>query len=63
MRKHKLTAPQIAFIVGTRAALAAGIGLLASGRLSSRSRRAVGMGLVALGALTTVPAARTLLGS
>jgi sorbitol-specific phosphotransferase system component IIBC len=63
MRKHKLTTPQIAFVVGTRAMLAAGIGLLMADKLSNRARRALGMGLVALGAVTTIPAARTLLGN
>ena len=62
MKKHKLTTPQVAFIVATRAALAGGVGLLVSGKLSDRVRRAVGLGLVALGAVTTIPAARTLLG-
>ena len=63
MRKHKLTTPQIAFVVGTRAMLAAGIGLLMADKLSNRARRALGMGLVALGGVTTIPAARTLLGN
>jgi hypothetical protein len=61
MRKHKLTTPQVAFLVGTRAALAGGIGLLVSARLRDSVRRAVGIGLVAVGAATTIPAARTLL--
>ena len=62
MKKHKLTTPQVAFIIGTRAALAGGIGLLVSSKLPDRARRAVGMALVALGVATTIPAARTLLG-
>ncbi len=60
MRKHRLTAPQIGFLIGTRAALAAGAGLLLSGRLSRNMRRRVGTALVAFGALTTLPAARIL---
>jgi hypothetical protein len=62
VKKHKLTTPQVAFIVATRAALAGGVGLLVSGKLSARVRRAVGLALVTLGAVTTIPAARTLLG-
>ena len=61
MRKHRLTAPQIGFLIGTRAALAAGVGLLLSGKLSRDARRRIGAGLVAIGALTTFPAARILL--
>ena len=60
MKKHKLSTPQVAFIVGTRAALAAGVGLLVSKKLPQDVRKRLGIGLVALGALTTIPAARTL---
>ena len=60
MRKHRLTAPQIGFLIGTRAALAAGAGLLLSGNLPKTVRRRVGAVLVAFGALTTIPAARLL---
>lgn len=60
MKKHTLTTPQVAFVVGTRAALAVGIGLLISRRLPELVRRRLGIGLVAFGALTTIPAARTL---
>jgi hypothetical protein len=62
MKKHRLTTRQVAFIVGTRAALAGGIGLLVAAKLPDRARRAVAMGLVAVGVATTIPAARTLLG-
>ena len=60
MRTLKLTPPKLAFIIATRAALAGGIGLLASAKLSMKARRAIGLGLVALGAITTIPALRTL---
>lgn len=63
MREHTLTTGQVAFLVGTRAALAGGIGLLVSSKLSANVLRAVGIGLVVLGAVTTIPAARTLLKS
>lgn len=60
MRRHRLTAPQIAFVVGTRALLAAGAGMLLSGKLSREARRRIGIGLIAVGALTTIPALRLL---
>jgi hypothetical protein len=44
------------FIVGTRAALAAGIGLLASTSLSEERRRVIGTTLLVVGVVTTVPA-------
>jgi hypothetical protein len=55
-----LTPPRLAFIIGTRVALAAGLGLLLAGRLPDRARRRVGIGLVALGAITTYPAIRAI---
>jgi hypothetical protein len=61
MKKHKLTTPQVAFIVGTRAALAGGIGMLVARKLPKRLQRALPFGLIALGALTTIPAVRTLI--
>jgi len=52
-----LSLPTFAFVVGTRAALGAGIGLLLSTRLPVERRRAIGAALVAVGAATTIPAA------
>jgi len=52
-----LTAPRFGFVVGTRAALALGAGLLISRRLSESRRRTIGRTLVAVGLATTVPAA------
>jgi hypothetical protein len=60
MRKHKLTTPELMFIIGTRAALGAGIGLLAGMRL--KRARAAGLTLALIGAATTIPAARIALG-
>ena len=57
-----LTPPLLGFIVGTRAALAFGLGLLLSERIPESRRRAVGLTLVAIGAATTIPAAMTVLG-
>ena len=56
MKRIDLSIPQFAFVVATRAALGAGIGMLLSPRLPRKRLRAVGLTLVALGALTTVPA-------
>jgi hypothetical protein len=55
MKRIDLSFSQLLFIIGTRVALAAGVGLLLSEKLPSRRRRPVGLTLVALGALTTLP--------
>ena len=44
------------FVVGTRAALAAGLGLLLSNKIPESRRRAIGLTLVSIGAATTIPA-------
>ena len=62
MRQIQLTIPEVAFIAGTRGALGAGLGLLASGRLNQSRRRAIGWTLLAVGALATIPAAQRVLG-
>ena len=62
MRNPTLSFPEVLFIVGTRAALAAGVALLFSDRLSRSQRRSIGTALVAVGAVTTIPAAMALLG-
>jgi hypothetical protein len=56
MNNFVLNLPTFGFVVGTRAALGVGIGLLLSERLSSERRRALGLTLVGLGAATTIPA-------
>lgn len=56
-RKLTLSFPAFGFMVGTRAALGLGIGLLAADKLRRWQRRRIGMALVGLGALTTIPAA------
>jgi hypothetical protein len=63
MKRVDLTMPEFMFIVGTRAFLAAGVGLLVADRFRRSTRRYVGATLVALGALTTIPAAFVLFGS
>jgi hypothetical protein len=56
MKEVVLKLPSFAFVVVTRAALAGGIALLVSGKLSDARRRAIGTALVAIGAATTLPA-------
>jgi len=48
------------FLVGTRAALAFGLGLLVASRIAESRRRRLGLALVGLGAATTIPAVRML---
>ena len=62
MAKHKLSTPELMFVVATRAMLGAGIGLLAGTRLKGRARQA-GLTVALLGAATTIPAARIAIGS
>ena len=57
MRHLVVGLPAFGFVIGTRIALAFGIGLLVANKLSETRRRAVGLALVAVGAVTTVPAA------
>jgi hypothetical protein len=62
MREIQVTVPELALLVGTRAALGAGLGLLLAGRLTGNVRRAVGLTLLIVGAVTTVPLAFELIG-
>lgn len=55
MKEIRLSPPELSLIVGTRAMLGAGIGLLAAGRLGPEQRKAVGWTLVAVGLVSTVP--------
>jgi hypothetical protein len=57
MKNVILSPPKFGFVIATRVALALGIGLLISERLSDARRRRLGRTLVAIGALTTLPAA------
>ncbi len=62
MKRVDLALPEFGFIVATRAALGAGVGLLATARLCRRSRKRLGAVLLAFGAVTTIPAAYLLFG-
>ena len=57
-----LNRPLFGFIVGTRAALAFGLGLLLADRVPQARRRTIATTLIGLGAVTTIPAARALFG-
>lgn len=62
-KKLNLDPRLLAFVVGTRVALALGAGLLLADRIPQPRRRNVGATLVAIGALTTIPAAIGVFGS
>ncbi len=62
MKRLDLPAPVFFFIVGTRALLGAGVGLLVADKLHRKTRRKLGAVLVGVGALTTIPAAFALFG-
>ena len=56
MKNMMLNVPTLAFIVGTRALLGAGAGLLLASRLANTRRQRIGAALVAIGVGTTLPA-------
>lgn len=56
MKQVVLRTPELGFVVVTRAALAFGVGLLVSRRMSDEQRTRIGGALVAVGALSTIPA-------
>jgi hypothetical protein len=57
-----LSRPLLGFVVGTRAALAFGIGLLVADRIPEPRRRAIALTLISVGAATTIPAAWVVFG-
>ena len=63
MIKLRLDPRLLVFVVGTRAALGFGAGLLLADRIPQPRRRAMGLALVAIGAATTIPAAMGVFGS
>src|SRR5205085_1007073 len=60
MKNVTMSPPTLIFLVATRAALAAGVGMFVAGKIPESKRRAVAGTLVALGALSTIPAALSL---
>lgn len=57
MKQTVLTIPELALVVGTRAAAGLGLGLLLADRMPAPVRRAVGWTLVIVGLLSTFPLA------
>lgn len=62
MREVQVTLPELTLLVGTRAALGAGLGLLLADWLSISQRKSVGWTLVTVGVVTTFPLAFEMLG-
>jgi hypothetical protein len=60
MQSFNLRPRTFGFLVGTRAALAFGLGLLAASRIPETRRRRIGLALLGVGAATTVPAIQML---
>src|SRR5262245_41541678 len=58
MRLITLPLRAVFFVIATRAALAAGVGLLLAERIPTDRRRRIATALIAFGAITTIPAAR-----
>lgn len=61
-KRVDLSLPEFGFVVATRAALGAGVGLLATAGLCKRSRKRLGATLLTVGAVTTFPALYFLFG-
>jgi len=63
MKTVNLPLPWFGFVVGTRAALGVGLGLLLSQRMTEDKRRRLGWTLVSIGAATTIPAVLRIFGT
>jgi hypothetical protein len=63
MQTVKLTIPELLFVVGTRAMLAAGVALLVFRNMRDRDRKILGTALAIAGAISTVPAAMAVISS
>lgn len=63
MKETRLSLPEFAFTVSTRAMLGAGVALLLADRLTTEQRKAVGATLIAVGLLTTIPTVWAVLGT
>ena len=59
--KLTLTPQLLGFVVGTRAILAFGAGLLLADRIPQPRRKTIAMAMIGFGVATTVPAAKKLL--
>ena len=59
--KLTLTPQLLGFVVGTRAVLAFGVGLLLADRIPQPRRKAMALAMIGVGVATTFPAARAVL--
>jgi hypothetical protein len=62
MKTATLPIPGLMLLVGTRAALGVGIGLLLAGTMDRNTRKGAGLALLAVGVLSTIPLAIGLIG-
>jgi hypothetical protein len=62
MNTLNLSRPLLGFVVGTRAALALGVGLLLADRIPESRRRVIALSLIGFGAVTTIPALKAVWG-
>jgi hypothetical protein len=62
MKPVELDLSTLIFVVGTRVALAFGVGLLVADHIPAKHRRALALTLIGIGAATTVPAALAVFG-
>jgi hypothetical protein len=62
VKEVKLTRPELAFVIVTRAFLGAGIALIFADRLSAEKRKTVGATLALVGLVTTIPAVWAIFG-
>lgn len=62
MKPVELDLSTLIFVVGTRVALAFGVGLFVADHIPPERRRALALTLIGLGAATTVPAALAVFG-
>jgi hypothetical protein len=62
MKPVELDLSTLIFVVGTRVALAFGVGLLVADHIPAGRRRALALSLIGLGAATTIPAALAVFG-
>jgi len=54
-RKIKIKLPELALFGATRGMLGAGLGMLATSGLSSKTRKSIGLPLFLVGAVSTIP--------
>ena len=62
MKPVELDLSTLIFVVGTRVALAFGVGLLVADHIPAKRRRVLALSLISIGAATTVPAALAVFG-